>query len=80
VLKIIIFTKSPGNLEGVAALLDDLNLKRIDLLPYHRIHRRKYARLGCTERLKDQAPPGADTIERLAVYFRTRDFTVGAGG
>jgi pyruvate formate lyase activating enzyme len=72
--------EGPDNLKRVAAFLEDLNLKRIDLLPYHRIHRRKYARLGCTERLKDLAPPGADTIERLAAYFRTRDFTVGVGG
>ena len=70
----------PHNLEQMAVFLRDLNLNRIDLLPYHHIHRQKYERLGCPDRLADLAPPGKDTIERVADYFTTRGFAVRVGG
>ena len=68
------------NLARTTAFLNDLNLNRIDLLPYHRIHRQKYERLGCPDRLADLAPPGEGAIERVSAYFTTRGFLVQVGG
>lgn len=68
------------NLERMAAFLSDRDLKMIDLLPYHRIHRQKYGRLGRLERLAHLAPPGEVEIERLSAYFTTRGFSVRVGG
>ena len=70
----------PDHLAQMATYLGDLNLNRIDLLPYHRIHRQKYERLGCPDRLADLAPPGEDAIERVSAYFRARGFSVQVGG
>jgi len=68
------------NLARMAAFLSDLNLKAIDLLPYHRIHRQKYHRLGQPERLAGLEPPDAEAIGRLSAYFTTRGFSVRVGG
>jgi pyruvate formate lyase activating enzyme len=70
----------PDNLEPMAAFLMELNLNRIDLLPYHRIHRQKFQRLGCPDRLVDLAPPGEDAIERVATFFTVHGFSVRVGG
>jgi len=68
------------NLARMAAFLSNLNLKVIDLLPYHRIHRQKYHRLGRPERLADLEPPATEAIARLSSYFTTRGFAVRVGG
>lgn len=70
----------PDNLARMAAFLSDLNLKDIALLPYHRIHRQKYHRLGRPERMADMAAPTAEAIDLLSAYFATRGFSVRVGG
>ena len=70
----------PDNLVQMTAFLGEINLNRIDLLPYHRIHRQKYQRLGCPDRLANLAPPGEDAIERVAAYFTSCGFSVRVGG
>jgi pyruvate formate lyase activating enzyme len=71
---------TPENLNQMMAFLNDLNLKQIDLLPYHRLHQTKYHRLGFTDRLKDLPPPGEDAIAHLTAHFTTAGFSVRVGG
>lgn len=60
--------------------LKNLGLRRIDLLPYHDIHRQKFHRLGHIDRLGDLAPPEADAIDRVKTDLARDGFAVTVGG
>ena len=68
------------NLAQMGAFLTDLGLQRIDLLPFHGIHRQKYHRLGQPDRLGNLEPPGEATIARVKNDFENGGFTVQVGG
>jgi pyruvate formate lyase activating enzyme len=68
------------NLARMGAFLTDLGLQRIDLLPFHGIHRQKYHRLGRPDRLGNLEPPGEATIARVKADFENGGFTVQVGG
>ena len=71
---------SRDNLDAMGALLRDLGLPEVDLLPYHGIHRQKYRRLGVADRLGDIPPPGGDDVARVRDYFESGGFSVRVGG
>ncbi len=60
--------------------LQELGLRRIDLLPYHDIHRQKFHRLGHPDRLGDLAPPEADVIDRVKADLARDGFALTVGG
>jgi pyruvate formate lyase activating enzyme len=68
------------NLAQMGAFLTDLGLQRIDLLPFHGIHRQKYHRLGQPDRLGILEPPEEAAIARVKADFENGGFTVQVGG
>ena len=68
------------NLDAMSIFLREMGLKQIDLLPYHRIHRQKYHRLGQPDRLADITSPQESRIERTRTYFESCGMTVKVGG
>ncbi len=83
---IIRFPVIPGVNDGVdhirrmVAFLSSLDLKRIDLLPYHRIGVEKYRRLGMPYLLEGLEPPSEDHIREIATQFEREEFAVRVGG
>jgi len=62
-----------GNLSAVSQFLSEMrNIKRIRLLPYHRLGEGKYERLDMEYKLKDLEPPGKARIEQLAEFMKSR--------
>ncbi len=55
------------NITATARFASELgeNLKRIDLLPYHKFGTQKYTRLGMKYKIPDVEPPSNDHMERL---------------
>ena len=69
--------------ENLAALADfvwRLGLRRIDLLPYHKIGMDKYGRLEREHPLSGVEPPAAAEVSRIAGELAGRGFTIGIGG
>jgi pyruvate formate lyase activating enzyme len=60
--------------------LAQLGLRRVDLLPYHRVGIDKYRRLGRPYRLPETAAPAAAHHRALAERFRREGFDVTIGG
>lgn len=58
---------SDDNITATARFAFDLgeNLKRIDLLPYHKFGTQTYSRIGMEYKLKDVEPPSDDHLIRL---------------
>ena len=57
---------SQENLSAVAQFLSDMkNIRRVKLLPYHRLGEGKYERLDMQYRLQDTAPPDKARMEQL---------------
>ncbi len=83
---VIRFPVIPGINDGeddvtqMIAFLSGLGLRRIDLLPYHKIGMDKYHRLKIKYRLEGVEPPSEAQIQALAQRFRCEGFTVRIGG
>lgn len=83
---IIRFPVIPGINDGadhirrMVALLSSLDLKRIDLLPYHRIGIEKYKRLGMPYLLEGLEPPPEERIGEIAGQFEREGIAVRVGG
>jgi len=71
---------TPDHLEKMKFFMKEMGVRRIDLLPYHDIHRQKFHRLGHPDRLGDLAPPGADVIDRVKADLARDGFAVTIGG
>jgi pyruvate formate lyase activating enzyme len=65
---------------AMAALLARLGLKRVYLLPYHKIGIEKYRRLGIKYRLDGLEPPPLAQLERIAGHMEARGLSVQIGG
>lgn len=70
----------PENLGALADFVWQLGLRRIDLLPYHKIGIDKYGRLGRTRPLADVEPLPAAEVSRIASELTSRGFTIRIGG
>lgn len=69
------------NLEQVALFVSSLRrIKRVHLLPYHRIGADKYRRLGREYRLRHIQEPAAQEVEGAAEIFREKGLEVKVGG
>jgi pyruvate formate lyase activating enzyme len=69
-----------GNLDAMYAFLAPLGLRRIDLLPYHRIGNGKYDRLGMPSRTESVEPPSAEQMQTIAARLTQNGFSVRIGG
>ncbi|MBD3184865.1 glycyl-radical enzyme activating protein [Candidatus Poribacteria bacterium] len=64
---------SQENLQALAEFLSELkNVKRIKLLPYHRLGEGKYERLDMDYRLKDLQPPSKERMKEITDFMRDR--------
>lgn len=68
------------NLTGIAQIAGRLGLKKIDLLPYHRIAMDKYKRLHQDYRLSTVLPPSAERMQAIAARLTDQGFGVRIGG
>jgi pyruvate formate lyase activating enzyme len=68
------------NARQLVVLLQDLGVRRVDLLPYHRIGTEKYVRLGRQYALPELQPPSAEELERLQEMFEAAGLEVVTGG
>lgn len=64
----------------LAALLRALGLRRLDLLPYHRMGADKYRRLGLARTGEDIAEPDAAEVAGIAGLLRGEGLEVNVGG
>ena len=70
----------PENLAALADFVWRLGLRRIDLLPYHKIGMDKYGRLEREHPLAGVEPLPAAEVSRIASDLASRGFTIGIGG
>jgi pyruvate formate lyase activating enzyme len=69
-----------ANLDALCSFLFRLQLKRIDLLPYHRIGSDKYRRLGRSYEMEQVNPPTAEQMQAIAARLSAAGFVVRIGG
>jgi len=69
-----------GNIDALCDFLSPLGLRKIDLLPYHRIGTDKYRRLHLCNQMEGITPPNAEQMETLAARLRRAGFRVRIGG
>ena len=74
------YTDDEANLSAICAVAKSSAIRRIDLLPYHRIAMDKYQRLGMEYRLGSVAPPSAEHMTRVAQYVAGHGIDVRIGG
>jgi pyruvate formate lyase activating enzyme len=75
------FNDSVENVRQTAALASrHANVRRIDLLPYHRLGRPKYEKLGVAYPLQDLVPPGREQVEQLRQIVASFDIKATIGG
>jgi pyruvate formate lyase activating enzyme len=70
----------PEEIEALLEILRRNGLRRVDLLPYHRIGMDKYKRLGMECRMNGVMPPEAERVAEIAAALRNEGLTVGIGG
>jgi pyruvate formate lyase activating enzyme len=70
----------PENVGALADFVWQIGLRRIDLLPYHRIGADKYGRLGRNSPLGDTQPLPAAKVEQIASDLTERGFAIRIGG
>ncbi len=73
------FNDSPEYIDKMCASLNSANVKRVELLPFHRLGSSKYTALGLDYRYKDTKPPTKDEISE-AIRHYARYFDVSVGG
>ena len=82
---IIRFPVIPGitdgieNLDGISNLMKQLDLKRIDVLPYHAIAKEKYHRMGKMNVLEGLKEPEQSRIDEIIEYFNRQGLVAGPG-
>jgi pyruvate formate lyase activating enzyme len=83
---IIRFPVIPGvnddseNVGLMVSMMRRLGLRKIDLLPYHRIGTDKYRRLGRPYEMAELQPPSAETMEGIRRIFVDAGIEVSVGG
>ena len=71
---------TPDNLERLTTHMQDLGLRRVDILPYHGIHRQKYHRLGHPDRLGGVQTPRGEAIAQVKKFLESGGLSVNVGG
>lgn len=66
-------TDVPRNVEGLANFIATLkNVKRVEILPFHKMGEYKWEQLGYDYRLKETPPPTAEQVQATGEIFRSR--------
>jgi pyruvate formate lyase activating enzyme len=70
-------TDDPVNVDGVADFAATLDtLRRVEVLPFHRLGSHKYDELGLDFSLAGTEPPSGELVEDVRQRFRSRGLTV----
>jgi pyruvate formate lyase activating enzyme len=74
------FNNTRENMQKTAAFLKNLvQVRRLDLLPYHQLGASKYEGLGINYGHKDLTPPDKSEMKALAAVFADAHYTVEVG-
>ena len=74
-------TDTPQNVGEIAAFVHDFStIRRVSVLPYHRIFEGKYLKLKEANKMDGVQIPGDAAIRRIAGQFESYGFTVTVGG
>ncbi|TWJ22496.1 pyruvate formate-lyase-activating protein [Micromonospora endolithica] len=69
-------TDDPRNVDGVAGYAASLGtVRRVEVLPFHRLGAHKYAELGLRFPLADTAPPTPELLAEVRARFAARGLT-----
>ena len=63
------FNMSETDCEDICEELNSINVKRVDLLPFHRLGSSKYEALGLTYAYKDVLPPDKAAVGRIKEIY-----------
>jgi pyruvate formate lyase activating enzyme len=77
------FNDDDHHLEKIKSFISENradNLRKICLLPYHRIGSSKYKRMNIPDRMEGVEPPSAERMEELKVFFAGTGIKVKIGG
>ena len=77
------FNDDDDHLEKIKSFISENradNLRKICLLPYHRIGSSKYKRMNIPDRMEGVEPPSAERMEELKVFFAGTGIKVKIGG
>ena len=73
-------TATPGGTERVDYILGNENLKKISLLPFHRIGMSKYKKFNIPYRMNDTEQPSPERMRELKEFFAGTGIKVKIGG
>ncbi len=75
------FTDDISNIMAIIKVMHENKLKRLDILPYHRLGKEKYKKLGLDYKLKDRSPAVVlDKLEDIKTLFKKNSIEVLVGG
>jgi pyruvate formate lyase activating enzyme len=69
-------TDSPENLSDIAGFMKKLDLRKIDVLPYHDIARDKYKRMNKVYMLDNVKEPTGEKVVEVKEYFKEQGYSV----
>jgi pyruvate formate lyase activating enzyme len=73
----------PENMDVIRKLLEEHNsesIKKINLLPFHRIAASKYRKLNIPDKMSDIKPPASERMKNLKAFFEETGIKVKIGG
>lgn len=70
------FDAITGAIDYVQKLAKRGNIRRIDMLPYHQLGRKKYERLDMPYPITQDPSYSPDELDRLETFFRQFDFDI----
>jgi pyruvate formate lyase activating enzyme len=74
------FNSEEGEIRDICRFTNEIGVKEIHLLPYHRLGKSKYDKLFMDFPMKDVEPPGSDIMKRLCGIAEEAGLTVANGG
>lgn len=73
-------TDNEENIRGISQVMKRLELKRIELLPFHKISKHKYEMLGVEYRMGDYHEPSKSELDKAILLFKEHDLDVSFNG
>ncbi len=74
------YNTSEYNIKNMGEFARGLNIKRVDILPYHKLGVSKYSAIGKLYRISDIEPPTEDEIEKAKAILESFGCIVHIGG
>jgi pyruvate formate lyase activating enzyme len=68
------------SIDEIISLLKDINVKKVDVLPFHQLGRSKYAALGMKYSLGESDSVKEEDVAELRERFKANDFEISIGG